>query len=158
MGCPPDYRTWRLVRHCWRRSSGWRPSRRIAVSASPGTRKLLELGYTPAGVRVPVDTALFQVPLFVRERESVVARLAQHELTLDYISDPPFDLYAPALAEGLPSTPAARIWSRDVLPVDPLGADRFLALLREWPGLCVPAGEEIRSGAGHDDGGRGIAQ
>ena len=63
----------------------------------------------------------------------MLARFAQRELTLDYVYDPPLDLYALGLAEVLPSPRAAWSWSRDVLPVDPLCADRFLALLRESP-------------------------
>jgi len=39
----------------------------------------------------------------------------------------------------LPAGPGAARWSRDVLPVDPLRADRFLALLGESPGLCEPS-------------------
>ena len=41
----------------------------------------------------------------------------------------------------LPAGPRAARWSRDVLPVDPLRADRFLTLLGESPGLCEPSSE-----------------
>jgi hypothetical protein len=87
---------------------------------------------------LPSDTALLRVPLFVRRREAVIARLAERGLTTHYVYDPPLDLYAPELVEALPSPPEARIWSRDVLPVNPLLADRFIALLRESPGLIDP--------------------
>jgi hypothetical protein len=85
----------------------------------------------------------------VQDREKVAARLAQHALRVHYIYDPPLDLYAPALADSLPSPAAAAIWSRDVLPINPLCADRFLALLRELPELCLPSREAIRYAAGH---------
>ncbi len=147
----PAYRTWPLrssLRATLKRLETFEESRRLRIA---GTGKLLELGYTPAGFRVPADTALLRVPLFVQERENVVARFAERGLTAHYIYDPPLDLYAPALAEGLPSPRAARIWSRDVLPVDPLCADRFLALLRESPGLCRQSPEALRSDTGHDE-------
>jgi DegT/DnrJ/EryC1/StrS aminotransferase family protein len=110
-----------------------------------GTLKLLNLGLTPSDLSIPSDTALFRVPLFVQDREKVIAYFAQHGLELDYIYDPPLDRYAPELAERVPSLPAARMWSRDVLPVDPLLADRFLALLRQSPRLCRPALEAVHS-------------
>ena len=131
----PDYRTWPLrssLKATLERLETFEENCRLRLA---GTGKLLALGYTPAGCRVPAETALFRVPLFVQERENVLARFAQRDMTLDYIYDPPLDLHAPALAEGLPSPPAARMWSRDVLPVDPLRADRFLALLTGLPGL-----------------------
>ncbi|MGH8636020.1 MAG: hypothetical protein ACREUZ_02685, partial [Burkholderiales bacterium] len=134
----PDYRTWPLrasLRATLERLERFEENRRPRLA---GAGKLLGLGYTPAGFRVPADSTLFRVPLFVQEREKARARFAQRGLMLDYIYDPPLDVHAPALAEVLPSPPAARIWSREVLPVDPLAADRFLALLRESPGLCLP--------------------
>jgi hypothetical protein len=103
-----------------------------------GARKLLDLGYTPPHVLLPRDTALVRVPLFVRDREAAIARLAEHRLRVEFIYDPPFDVYAPDLVERLPSPPEARIWSRDVLPVNPLLADRFINLLKESPGLLEP--------------------
>jgi len=154
----PTYRTWPLrssLRTTLERLESFEENR---PSRFAGAAKLLSLGYTPAGFPVPVDTTFLRVPLFVQAREKVRARLAQRGLTLDYIYDPPLDLYAPALAEVLRSPPAARIWSRDVLPVDPLLADRFIALLRKFPGLCLPSRAAIRSDAGHDDRSRGIGQ
>jgi hypothetical protein len=103
-----------------------------------GARKLLDLGYTPPHVRLPTDTALLRVPLFVRDRKAAIARLAEHRWRVEYIYDPPIDVYAPDLVERLPSPPEARIWSRDVLPVNPLLADRFINLLKESPGLLEP--------------------
>jgi hypothetical protein len=108
-----------------------------------GARSLFNLGLTPPGLQVPVDTALFRVPLFVRERERVRAHFAGRGLALDYIYDPPLDVYAPGLTERLGSGCNAAHWSRDVLPVDPLYADRFLALLVASPGLCRPPREAI---------------
>jgi len=108
-------------------------SRRLRLD---GARKLLDLGLTPPDVDLPYDTAFFRVPLFVRDREHVVHRLGRRGLALDYIYDPPLDEYASAdLADALPSPPEAIRWSRDVLPVDPLLADKFLALLADIPAL-----------------------
>ena len=101
-----------------------------------GARKLLSLGLTPSSLRVAADIALFRVPLFVRQREHVLRHFAARGLELDYVYDPPLDRYAArALAERIPSPDAARAWSRDVLPVDPLRADRFLSILKVSPGI-----------------------
>jgi hypothetical protein len=145
----PNYRTWPLrfsLRTTLERLEAFEDTRRACLA---GIARLLQLGYTPARLCLPADTALLRVPLFVQDREKVAARLAQHALRVDYIYDPPLDLYAPALADSLPSPSAAAIWSRDVLPVDPLCADRFLALLRELPELCLPSREAIRYAAAH---------
>ena len=130
------------VRATLRQLESFGENRRLRLA---GTLKLLGLGLTPPDLPIPSDTALFRVPLFVQDREKVLAHFAQHGLALDYIYDPPLDLYAPELAERIPSPPAARVWSRDVLPVDPLLADRFLALLRQSPRLCRPALEVVHS-------------
>jgi len=104
-----------------------------------GARRLISLGLTPASLRVPPDIALFRVPLFVSQREKVLEHFAGHGLPLDYIYDPPLDLYAaPALAERIRSPGAARAWSRDVLPVDPLRAEQFLSILKASPGILSP--------------------
>jgi dTDP-4-amino-4,6-dideoxygalactose transaminase len=101
-----------------------------------GTRRLLALGLTPPDVPVPEDSALFRVPLFVRDREEVLRHFAERHFSLDYIYDPPLDVYAsPRLAEKIPSPVEAERWSRDVLPVDPMHANRFLDLLTEMPAL-----------------------
>ena len=101
-----------------------------------GMQKLLELGLTPAEIPLPRDRALFKVPLFVRDRERVLHGFARRGLELDYIYDPPLDLYATEeLTVRIPSRAEALRWSRDVLPVSPLQADRFLCLLREIPPL-----------------------
>lgn len=102
-----------------------------------GTRKLLQLGLTPEHISLPKDSALFRVPLFVKHREQVLRQLVQAQRTpadfkvgLDYIYDPPLDVYAsPCLAERFPSPPGAEHWSQNVLPVNPLHADQFLTLL-----------------------------
>ncbi len=87
------------------------------------------------------DTPLLRVPLLVHDRETVIAALKPRGMRFHYIYDPPLDVYArPELAERLASPPEAVAWSRDVLPVDPLDADRFLTLLAEHPGLVRPAG------------------
>ncbi len=110
-----------------------------------GARKLASLGLTPASLAGAGDAALFRVPLFVRRREQILAHFARRGLRLDYIYDPPLDFYAaPALAERLPSPDAARGWSRDVLPVDPLRADDFLSIVKRSPGVLSPS---VDSGA-----------
>jgi hypothetical protein len=137
------YRTWPLRfsrRATLRRLAAFEENRRRRLA---GARKLFELGLTPAGLPVSSDTALFRVPLLVREREKVRAHFAERGLALDYIYDPPLDVYAPGLTERLASPCGAAHWSRDVLPVDPVLADRFLALLGESPGLCQPSVEVI---------------
>jgi hypothetical protein len=133
------YRTWPLrsaQRTAVRRLEAFEENRRLRLA---GARRLFASGLTPAGLPMPADTALFRVPLFVREREQVRAHFAERGVTLDYIYDPPLDVYAPGLTERLASPCSAVHWSRDVLPVDPLIADRFLALLGESPGLCQPS-------------------
>jgi DegT/DnrJ/EryC1/StrS aminotransferase family len=101
-----------------------------------GARRLLALGLTPPDVPIPEDSALFRVPLFVRDREEVLRHFAERHFSLDYIYDPPLDVYAsPRLAEKIPSPVEAERWSRDVLPVDPMHANRFLDLLTEMPAL-----------------------
>jgi hypothetical protein len=101
-----------------------------------GARRLLALGLTPPDVPVPQDSALFRVPLFVRDREEVLRRFAERHFSLDYIYDPPLDVYASRqLAEKIPSPVEAKRWSRDVLPVDPIHANQFLDLLKEMPRL-----------------------
>jgi|GEM_PF-998725 len=101
-----------------------------------GTRKLLELNLTPPDIPLPEACALFKVPLFVQRREQVIADFARHGMELDYIYDPPLDRYADEdLALRIPSPPAALRWSRNVLPVNPLHADRFLDMLTRLPPL-----------------------
>ena len=110
-----------------------------------GTRRLLDLDLTPPDVRVPENTALFRVPLFIRNRDDVVRQFAWRGISLDYIYDPPLDVYAPpSLAERIASPVEAERWSRDVLPVDPLHASRFLDLLAERS-IPVSAVPEITS-------------
>jgi DegT/DnrJ/EryC1/StrS aminotransferase family len=101
-----------------------------------GARRLLALGLTPPDLPVPHDSALFRVPLFVRDREEVLRRFVERHFSLDYIYDPPLDVYAcPQLAETVPSPVEAERWSRNVLPVSPTHANRFLDLLKELPAL-----------------------
>lgn len=134
----PAYRARPLrasLRMAVRRLNEFEENRRLRLA---GARKLLDLGLTPSTVPVPRDVALLRVPLFVRDREAVIAHLARRGLTTEYVYDPPLDRYAPAFTEALPSPQDAGRWSADVLPVNPLSADRFLAILRESPGLVRP--------------------
>ncbi|HEV2750410.1 MAG TPA: DegT/DnrJ/EryC1/StrS family aminotransferase [Gemmatimonadales bacterium] len=137
------YRTWPLPssrQAALRRLDTFEENRRRRLA---GTLRLVESGLAPAGLPVPSDTALFRVPLFVRDRDKVRAYFARRQLALDYIYHPPLDVYAPELTEPVAPSSSAEQWSRDVLPVDPLVADRFLALLGESPGLCQPVTEAI---------------
>lgn len=137
------YCTWPLRssrRAALRRLAAFEENRQRRLT---GARRLVESGLTPADLLVPPDTALFRVPLFVRDREKVRAHFAKRGLALDYIYHPPLDVYAPELTERLASPCSAAHWSRDVLPVDPLLADRFLAVLEESPGLVQPSLEAI---------------
>lgn len=136
------YRTEPLAREVRRTLDGLERFEENRRRRLEGARVLLALGHTPASVRLPEDAALFRVPLFVRDREKALERFAARGLRLDYVYDPPLDRYAaPALIERLPSPDTARAWSRDVLPVDPLRADRFLAILDASPGILRPPGE-----------------
>jgi hypothetical protein len=137
------YHTWprrSAQRAALRRLEAFDENRRVRIA---GARRLSASGLTLPGLRLPADIALFRVPLFVRERERVRAHFAERGLALDYIYDPPLDVYAPGLTQRLASPCSAAHWSRDVLPVDPLLADRFLALLAESPGLCQPSTEAM---------------
>lgn len=106
-----------------------------------GTKKLLQLGLTPDDIPMPRDSSLLRVPLFVQHREEVIRHFmkprfkpAEFPVGLDYIYDPPLDVYASSrLAEKLPSPVDAGRWSQDVLPVNPLRADRFIDLLNDTP-------------------------
>ena len=136
----PDYRTEPLsreVRMTLARLESFEENRTRRLE---GTRRLLALGLTPSSVRLPADGALFRVPLFVRHREKALEHFAARGLHLDYIYDPPLDLYAsPTLAERFPSPNSALAWSRDVLPVDPLRADQFLSIMKASPGILSAA-------------------
>ncbi len=95
-----------------------------------GQRELRESGLAPILTGLPEDTALFRVPLFVNDRERARSACARRGLPVNYIYDPPLDIYVhPSLVECLPSPPAALAWSREVLPVDPLSAGRFLSAM-----------------------------
>jgi dTDP-4-amino-4,6-dideoxygalactose transaminase len=137
------YRIWPLratQRATLQRLQAFEENRRLRLA---GARTLFAAGLTIAGLPLPADTALFRVPLFVRERDRVRDYFAKRGLALDYIYDPPLEVYAPDLTERLAPPWSAPHWSRNVLPVNPVLADRFLALLGESPGLCQPALEPI---------------
>lgn len=141
-----EYRTWPLEvsrRAALRQLETFEENRRRRLA---GARLLQESGWTPVDVLLPADTALFRVPLFVRDRDRVRAWFARRGLALDYIYDPPLDVYAPELVDGTGSSPAAARWTRDVLPLDPALADRFLALVEESPGVCQPLADPIAHG------------
>ena len=138
----PNYRTEPLSREISRtlaQLTCFEDNRRRRLE---GARQLLSLGFTPSSLRGVADTALFRVPLFVRQRDQVLGHFAGRGLHLDYVYDPPLDLYAaPALAERIPSSAPALAWSRDVLPVDPLRADQFLSIMKTSSGILSPPQE-----------------
>jgi hypothetical protein len=133
------YRTWPLrsvVRETLRRLNAFEEIRQPRLA---GARRLMELGLTPPGFAPPAETALLRVPLLVPNRERVRASLAAQGLKTYYIYDPPLDLYAPELVESLGPTGGSAAWTRDVLPVDPLVAERFLTVIERSPGLLEPS-------------------
>jgi hypothetical protein len=137
------YRTWPLRsarREAARRLAAFEADRRLRLA---GTGALLASGLVPIWFPIPPDTALFRVPVFVRDRDAVRAHFAARGLAFDYIYHPPLDCYAPELSEVLTPSCGAAHWSRDVLPVDPLLADRFLAELRKSPDLCQPSLRDV---------------
>lgn len=129
-----------VVRRTARRLETFDENRRRRLE---GARSLFELGLVPPHVSIPRDIALLRVPLFVAERETAIDHLARRGLPTEYVYDPPLDQYAPDLGESLPSPPSARIWSRDVLPVNPLHAAEFLAIAKEAPDVYRPLREAL---------------
>lgn len=103
-----------------------------------GARRVLELGLTAPGFDIASDTTPLRVPLLVRERERARVYLAEHGVKTYYIYDPPLDAYAPELVETIASSASAISWSTNVLPVDPLVANRVLELVKRAPELFEP--------------------
>lgn len=105
-------------------------SRRLA-----GQRMIRECSHIPNTITLPDNTALFRVPLFAQDRDRIRRICEMRGLPINYIYDPPLDRYAhPSLAKRIPSPPAALVWSRDVLPVDPLHARRFVRIMEKMRG------------------------
>lgn len=105
-----------------------------------GVRRLAELDVAAPGVRSQTAQPLFRVPLLVKNRDELVAKLARREITIWCIYDPPLDDYAGdefADPSALPSM--ARWYARHVLPIDPLQAEPVLAAFRELAGELEPA-------------------
>lgn len=127
------YRTWPLrstQREAYARLQEFEKHRRLRIA---GTKKLQAAGLVPAGINLPQDTALFRAPVFVRDRDAARAYFRERGLALDYVYHPPLDVYAPTLTERLASPIRAAHWTRDVLPVNPLLADRFLEVWETSP-------------------------
>lgn len=110
-----------------------------------GTRRIAALGLTPPEVVEAGRTrALYRVPLLVRDRDALREALVSLGITVNCIYDPPLHAcIEPALFErcGV-GTDGALLWSRHVLPVDPLQADRVVEVLGR-PG--VPRAEPALS-------------
>jgi hypothetical protein len=119
----------------------WWSSRRLrAVDTTrqarlAGAAQLVSLPWaTPAirddGLPGAPSSAMFRVPLFVRDRDDLVAALGRAGVVSGYIYDPPLDDYAgPRLMEPSPSPEPARWFARHALPADPLDAKRLVRLL-----------------------------
>jgi hypothetical protein len=131
-----DYRTpprAASVRTTLRLLEGFEANRQARLR---GARSLLALGFTPRAYASLEQTAFLRIPLLVGARERVRSEFGRRGLGFQYIYDPPLDVYAaPPLVERLPQTRGAALWSQDVLPVNPLEADRFLSLLAGQPPL-----------------------
>ncbi|WP_033893527.1 DegT/DnrJ/EryC1/StrS family aminotransferase [Streptomyces anulatus] len=113
-----------------------------------GTRLLGGTVWAATGVRDAVAEGvedrhvppLFRVPLMVRDRDRLVARLERCGVVTGYLYDPPLDDFAgPEFVEPSPAPEAARWFAAHALPVDPLLARRMMRLLqREAPQPADP--------------------
>ncbi|MCG0062202.1 MULTISPECIES: DegT/DnrJ/EryC1/StrS family aminotransferase [Streptomyces] len=123
-----------------------------------GTRLLGGTVWAAAGVRGAVAEGvedrhvppLFRVPLMVRDRDTLVARLERRGVVTGYVYDPPLDDFAgPEFVEPSPAPEAARWFAAHALPVDPLQARRMMRLLqREDPQPAEPvSGSTLRDQA-----------
>src|SRR6266480_3466398 len=110
----------------------------IAATNSPGPFKIVNNYLEAAGENVLFGGADPQIA-------NLVPSDARASGEGSDTGSPPQHVYAPGLAQRLPSPSRAAVWSRDVLPVDPLLADRFLALLRQSPTLCRLSREVVSS-------------
>jgi hypothetical protein len=121
-----------------------------------GTRLLGRTEWAADGVQAAVARKgedrdvppLFRVPLMVRDRDMLVARLERRGVVTGYVYDPPLDDFAgPEFVEPSPAPEAARWFAAHALPVDPLLARRMMRLLRReapqpadpLPGPTLPA-------------------
>ncbi|WP_433243018.1 DegT/DnrJ/EryC1/StrS family aminotransferase [Streptosporangium sp. CA-135522] len=93
-----------------------------------GVELLRGLPWAARGVREARLQPLLRVPLLVEDRDEVVARLERHGVVPGFVYDPPLDDYLTLVPAG-PSPGVARWWTRHVLPVDPLRANRVATLL-----------------------------
>ncbi|MEU9101440.1 DegT/DnrJ/EryC1/StrS family aminotransferase [Streptomyces sp. NPDC048361] len=88
---------------------------------------------------------LFRVPLLVEDRDAARAVLARARVTVGYLYDPPLDDYAGgAFTDPSPAPAAARWFAQHALPIDPLKAERTIAVLRAAgirPARGGPAGD-----------------
>lgn len=108
-----------------------------------GGRTLAALGLTPVpAIEAARSGPLWRFPLLVRNREPLRAALVAAGLTVNCIYDPPLhDCIEPGVFERCgEDREGALLWSRHVLPVDPLQADRVVEALGR-PGVpeAVPA-------------------
>jgi dTDP-4-amino-4,6-dideoxygalactose transaminase len=89
--------------------------------------RLRALPMVAAGVRKGAPQPLFRVPLLVKDRKALIAKLERRMLHIGYIYDPPLDDYAgPRFAEPSPAPVVARWWANHVFPADPLKADQIM--------------------------------
>ena len=105
-----------------------------------GVERLRGLGVVAPGASTGGPLPLFRVPLLLENRDAVRSVLMRREISTAYLYDPPLDDYAGAEFAEPSSAPAvARWWSRHVLPVDPLDAERVLSAIRDARVPLVPA-------------------
>ena len=114
-------------------ASGVRP---VLAPADPATGNLDPTAVDEedwAGIDAVLTTNLYGTP---DNTTRILHLCTEHGLLLDYIHGPPLDGYIPPeIADRFESQPLAVRWTRHVLPVNPLEADRFLAISKRLPAL-----------------------
>ncbi|MFI1017601.1 DegT/DnrJ/EryC1/StrS family aminotransferase [Streptomyces sp. NPDC020965] len=145
-----DFHSWvRVDMHDYRHRPGRFRLRRVErllnrlgprlAACRTGTERLLATEWAPP-VNGPVQP-LFRVPLLVEDRDAARAALARHRITTGYLYDPPLDTYAgDDFTDPSPAPESAAWFARHALPVDPLNADRVIAVLKESGTAPAPGG------------------
>lgn len=101
-----------------------------------GIKKLLNLGLVPPNIEIPTNFPIYRVPFFVKEREKLLNTFLKSGLKIDVIYDPPLNEYVPAeLGIKLSNNSNAKIWSKNVFPVNPIFADEFIRLIKNIPSV-----------------------
>ncbi|TDD17163.1 DegT/DnrJ/EryC1/StrS family aminotransferase [Nonomuraea diastatica] len=111
--------------------------RRIA-----GVERLRATPWAADGVKEGLALPLLRVPLLVRQRDDVVRALERRGVVPGFVYDPPLSDYLALIRPG-PAHAHTRWWTRHVLPVDPLHAERVEALLTELGVHPAPALHDV---------------